>query len=270
MEQLPLSPTPFLQAVAGLLKTRSFGRSMRGFGSVDSTNTVATAWAAEDAPEGSVVYAEFQTAGRGRMGRTWSATPGKNLTFSVILRPNLAPDQFGLIPLTAALAVAEAADEFTAPVSAEIKWPNDLLLEGRKCCGMLLESSTTGPSPRTVILGIGLNVNQVDFPPELADHVTSLLLATGRMADRAALFASILLQLERYYTRLPHDAANIRAAFTARLSRLGRPVTFRLTHASETVEGILEGVTDTGALVIRTQTGARIFHAGEITTQLNP
>lgn len=266
MEQPTPSPTPLVQAVSGALTTRSFGRVIRGFGSVDSTNNVAAAWAAEGAPTGSVVLAEFQTAGKGRMGRTWSAAPGKNLTFSIILRPTILPGLFGLIPLMAALAVAEAVDPFTTPISPEIKWPNDLLLEGRKCGGMLLESQTMGSTPSTVILGIGLNVNQDEFPSELASHATSLLLATGRMIDRAALLASILFQLERYYARLSDDASAVRMAYTERLSQLGDTVTFRLSQTNRTVEGVIEGITETGGLILRTNTGIQTFHAGEITT----
>ena len=192
---------PLVDDVQPLLKTDAFGRAIRGHASVDSTNTKAAQWAREGAAHGSVVLTEYQTAGRGRQGRRWEAEPGQNLMFSVVLRPPLPPDRLGLLPLAAGLAVAEAVDPFIAPVTASVKWPNDVLVEGRKTCGMLLETSFSGraaviDAPAFVVLGIGLNVNQVDFPDALADTATSLRLITGRLVPRAPLLARLLRRLE--------------------------------------------------------------------------
>ncbi|GIV61528.1 MAG: biotin--[acetyl-CoA-carboxylase] ligase [Rhodothermaceae bacterium] len=264
----PSPPLPLADAVAPLLRTTRFGRALRGYATVPSTNTLAAGWAAEGAPEGAVVLAEYQTAGRGRLGRTWDARPGQNLMFSTILRPTLPPDRLGLITLAASVAVAEAVEAFTAPLVPAIKWPNDLLLEGRKCCGMLLEASFEAhPGGRAaVILGIGLNVNQFEFPPALADRATSLLLAGGRPVPRAPLLARLLERLEiRYEALLRDGGASIRAAYLERLDGLQQPVTLYLADGSSRT-GILEGITETGALRLRTPDGPRVFHAGDVTT----
>ncbi len=252
------------EALAPLLRTRRFGRALRAFATVGSTNTEAATWAAEGVPEGAVVLAELQTAGRGRMGRSWEAHAGQNLTFSTVLRPALSPERLGLITVAASVAVAETVSAFTAPLEAGIKWPNDVLLEGRKCCGMLLESSFSGQKRPTVILGIGLNVNQDAFPPALADRATSMLLATGRHTPRAPLLAALLSRLEHVYDRLVHDEAALRQAYEARLAGLGRPATLYLAGTPAPVPGVLAGITETGALRLVTKDGLRIFHAGEV------
>src|SRR5690606_1606672 len=141
-----------------LLRATRLGRAFRSLASTTSTNTEAARWAAAGAPEGSVVLADYQTAGRGRLGRVWEAAAGQNLLFSLVLHPPLARDRLGLITLTAALAIADVLAEMVQPLRVGIKWPNDILVEERKCCGMLLESAMTVPSTNrpVVILGIGL------------------------------------------------------------------------------------------------------------------
>ena len=259
------SSLPLVREVQSLLQTQRFGRSLRGYESLGSTNTAAMTWAEEGAPEGSVVVTEFQTAGRGRQGRTWQADTGHNLMFSVVLRPSLPPARLNLITLAASIATVEAVEAFTAPLRATIKWPNDVFLEGQKCCGMLLESTLAGIGEATVILGIGLNVNQPAFPPELEDQATSLLLQTGRQIPRAALLANLMGRLERHYDALVEDEAAIREAYTDRLHGLGHPTTLRLTEDDHPITGVILGVTDTGALRLETSDGVRTFHAGDVT-----
>ena len=253
------------QEVRPLLKTQRFGRTLRGYQTLGSTNTAAMSWANEGAPEGSVVVAEFQTAGRGRQGRTWQADAGHNLMFSVVLRPSLPPTRLNLITLAASIATVEAVEAFTTPLRAAIKWPNDVLLEGYKCCGMLLESTLAGTSEATVILGIGLNVNQPAFPSELENQATSLLLQTGRQIPRAALLADLLGRLERYYEALSEDEIAVRQTYAARLHGLGHPTTLRFTEAGQSITGVIRGITDTGALRLETPDGVRTFHAGDVT-----
>ena len=245
---------------------------MRGFEEVESTNTEATAWAREGADEGSVVVTEFQTKGRGRHGRTWAADKGTNLMFSTVLRPPLPPDRLGLVTLAAGLAVAESIDDFVSPHRAAIKWPNDVLLEGRKTCGMLLEGSFSGPrasaeSPEFVVLGVGLNVNQTEFPAALADSATSLRLTAGRSIPRAPLLAQILKHLEvRYETLCADGADGIRTAFRDRMDRLGERVTLRFTGSDRSVSGRIQGIAPDGGLRLRTDNGEAVMHAGEVTT----
>ncbi len=258
-----------IQDVRPLLQTQRFGRAWRGEERLASTNTAAAAWAAAGAPEGAVVVAEYQTAGRGRLGRTWQARAGQNLTFSLVLRPPLPPERLGLLTLAASVAVAEAVEPFVASLPVRIKWPNDLLLAGRKCCGMLLETSLSGASTvPIVILGIGLNVNQDKFPPELAAKATSLHLEKGQLVPRAPLFAALLLHLERRYDALLQDGEDVLSkAYERRLYGLGQPLALRLTDTAAPIQGRLLGVTETGALRLETDAGLRLFHAGEVTSE---
>lgn len=254
------------------LQTGRFGHSIRGFDELGSTNTEAQAWARNGADEGSVVVTEYQSEGRGRHGRPWTADRGTNLMFSTVLRPSLAPDELGLVIVAAGVAVAEAVDAFVAPHRAAIKWPNDILLEGRKTCGMLLESAFSGgradaDAPEFVILGIGLNVNQTAFPEELEDGATSLHLTVGRSVPRAALFARLLHRLEQRYDQvLTGEVEPVRRGFSERMHRMQESVTLRFTGSERTISGRIQGITDTGSLRLETAEGNQIVHAGEVTT----
>lgn len=249
------------------LTTDRFGHSLRGFEEVGSTNARAAAWAQNGAPEGSVVVAEYQSAGRGRHGRTWSAHKGQNLLFSIVLRPELEADRLGLITVAASVAVAEAVDHFVAPYRSSIKWPNDVLLEGRKTCGMLLESSMAGSHTDAVVLGVGLNVNQTHFPDALEETATSLRLTTGRAVPRSPLLVRLLQALEDRYDAVQTDRAEgVRAAFHERLATLHEPTTLHFTGTEQAITGTVRGITDTGALRLETEQGLQTVHAGEVTS----
>ena len=262
-------PLPLVDDVQAVLDTDRFGQSMRGFETVGSTNTRAADWAREGASEGSVVVTEYQSEGRGRHGRTWDAQKGQNLMFSVVLRPTLDADRLGLLTVAASVAVAEAIDEFVSPHRAALKWPNDVLLEGRKTCGMLLESSISGgQAADVVILGVGLNVNQTTFPDALADTATSLRLTTGRAVPRVPLLARLLARLEaRYDAVQANDEAAVRTAFHDRLSHRGDTVTFHVPDTGNTLSGTVRGITETGALRLDTPDGPTVVHAGDVTTR---
>ena len=255
--------SPLADEVAPLLETRRFGRSFRAFATLASTNTTAMAWAAEGAEEGSVVFADYQTAGRGRRGRTWLSVAGQNLLFSVILRPRFDSAQWNLITLAASVAVANAVDAVATPLRTAIKWPNDILLEGVKCCGMLLKSSLLGRQRGTVILGIGLNVNQRRFPEALEERATSILLQTGQQMSRAALLTDILARLEKQYDLLHHDEDAVRLAYTARLHGLGQGTVIQTTRDAAPLNGTILGITSTGALRLYTGDGERICEVGD-------
>lgn len=246
------------------LETERFGRSARSFASCPSTNAEAAAWARAGAPEGALVLTDHQTAGRGRLGRTWDDAPGQNLLLSLVLRPALPPSQLGLVTLAGGLAVADAVAAWTAPVEPRIKWPNDVLLNGRKCCGMLLESSL-GPEP-FVVLGIGLNVNQDVFPEPIAERATSLRLETGRLVPRVAVLARLLKRLEYWTDRLASgDASAVRQAFAERMIGRGEPALLHVADDGKPLEGIVDGIDATGALRLRTADGLRVVHAGDVT-----
>ena len=245
------------------LRTERFGHAMRVFDVCGSTNAEAAAWARDDAPEGAVVVSEHQTAGRGRLGRTWTDTSGQGLLFSVVLRPKLQPAQFGLLTLAGGLAVADAVWEWTAPVEPRIKWPNDVLLHGRKCCGMLLESDLAAGF---VILGIGLNVNQDAFPDEIAERATSLRLETGQFVSRELLLAHVLYRLEYWVGHLYSGAhETVRQAFAERMVGLGESATVQLAGSGDRLQGRIEGVDAAGALLLRDDDVLHALHAGDVT-----
>lgn len=260
-----------VEDVRDQLDTDRFGRSLRGYETVGSTNTAAAEWAREGAPDGSVVVTEYQSAGRGRHGRTWTAKKGQNLMFSVVLRPSLEADRLGLITVAASVAVAEAIEAFVAPHRAALKWPNDVLLEGRKTCGMLLESSLSGgQEAEVVMLGVGLNVNQTTFPDALADTATSLRLTAGRPVPRAPLFARLLRRLEARYDAVQARRSSgeaVRDAFHERLATLGQRATYRVSEAEAPITGVVRGITDTGGLRLDTPDGPRVVHAGDATSR---
>jgi BirA family biotin operon repressor/biotin-[acetyl-CoA-carboxylase] ligase len=249
------------------LPTDRFGHALRCADEVDSTNERAAAWAADGAPDGAVVCADHQTDGRGRHGRTWTDTKGQNLLFSVVLRPQMPSGRLGLLPVAASVAVAETVDAFVSPHRAALKWPNDVLLGGRKACGMLLESSLATPQRSTVVvLGVGLNVNQTDFPDALADTATSLRLVLGRPVPRAPLLARLLAALEHRSDAVQQGrAATVRRAYEERLVSLHKPTTLHVPSAGRSLSGTVQGITDTGALRLDTPDGPATVHAGEAT-----
>jgi BirA family transcriptional regulator, biotin operon repressor / biotin---[acetyl-CoA-carboxylase] ligase len=265
-----MTSLPLLEELAPLLRTARFGRVAEGYAEIDSTNRRALAWAEDGAPEGALVVAEHQSAGRGRLGRSWDDAPGLDLLLSLVLHPTIPPERLGLITLAAGLAVADVVATITAPVEPALKWPNDVLVEGRKACGMLLESRLSS-SHRAVVLGIGLNVNRLDFPDEITQRSTSLRLVTGHVVPRASLLASLLERLEARYGQLAsgQDGA-VRDAFLARLSGLGGPVVVR-PSGGHPLSGRLEGIDDGGALLLRTASGeVATLHAGEVTLRPEP
>ena len=182
------------------LKTKAFGKKIYTFQTIDSTNNCARAIANVGGPEGIVVIAEEQTAGKGRLGRRWLANPNENLTFSLVLRPSVTAEAMNQMPLFVGVALAEAIEKATG-IRAECKWPNDILLNRKKVAGILVESSLAHNLVEYVVVGIGVNVNQTEFPPDLAGKATSLRLETRREFDRGALFKDILTALEALYTQ---------------------------------------------------------------------
>jgi BirA family transcriptional regulator, biotin operon repressor / biotin---[acetyl-CoA-carboxylase] ligase len=215
--------TPADHAVDPFL-TRSFARCLpggclagplRAYRAVESTQGVARVWAHEDAPEGALVLADYQTAGRGQHGRSWRAPAGTSLLFSIILRPRVPVARWPQIPLAAGCAVAEGLEAAT-PVSVRLKWPNDVLVAGRKLAGVLTEG-VAGGRP-AVALGIGVNVSQraTDWPPGLAGTATSLA-ELGAPVAREALLGAILARLDVWYRVLQDEGFEpVRAAWRRR------------------------------------------------------
>jgi BirA family biotin operon repressor/biotin-[acetyl-CoA-carboxylase] ligase len=228
-------------------------------GRVDSTQTVAFALAADGAPDGTVVVADSQAAGRGRRGRAWLDEPGASLLASIVLRPRLEPARLPGLSLAAAVAVAEALTR-TAGVSPRLKWPNDVLVNGRKLAGILLETRLSGERP-TTILGVGVNLSQRVFPAEIGQRATSVWLASGRLVDRDSLLAALLDALGDWRRRLERQGfAPVRARWRALADTLGRAVTV------DGVSGVAVDVDADGALVVVDGDGRRRrVVAGEVT-----
>ena len=245
------------------MPVRPLGHPARHLDAVGSTMAEAAAWAEGGAPHGAVVVAEHQRAGRGRWGRTWADEPGQSLMLSVVLRPALDGGGGGLVPLAAGLALAEALDAFG--VAASVKWPNDVRQGGRKLAGVLAEASWAGRRP-TVVLGVGLNVEQATFPPSLAEVATSVRLVTGRPVERLAPLAPFLGRLARRLADAEAHAARLVADVEGRMEGRGEDVAVAFPGTDRApVEGRVVGLDATGALRLETDGGERVVHAGEVT-----
>jgi BirA family transcriptional regulator, biotin operon repressor / biotin---[acetyl-CoA-carboxylase] ligase len=232
------------------------GRPARLLACTGSTNQDGLAHGRRGAAAGTLLVAETQTAGRGRLGRQWLSPPGTGLYFSVILRPRLAPADFPKITLAAGLAVCQAVETATGLAPA-IKWPNDLLLAGRKFCGILTESEGLADRAPLAVLGIGLNVSTplAAFPAELREKATSLLAHAGRHYQRGPLLLAILTRLERVLGQLEDGLfAELLAEWRRRDGLAGKRLSW-LTPAGEVVAGLALGPDANGILRIRDESG---------------
>jgi BirA family transcriptional regulator, biotin operon repressor / biotin---[acetyl-CoA-carboxylase] ligase len=268
-------PPDFADALREIQRRRwPFARHVVFFDTIGSTNDVAMKLAA-DAEEGTVVVANEQTAGRGRYGRTWFSPPATGLYVSIVLKPPSADAEhdrvISLLTLASGVALADAIDAVAA-IRAEIKWPNDLIVGGRKLAGILAErvSSAQGNSRTAmpVILGYGINVGANAYPPELSDRATDLQSETGRLVERAALCAETLAAVSRRYQDL------LAGRFDAILDAWrARAPTSQGAHVSwNTPQGIKTGVTagidDRGALLVQVTHGIERIVGGELTWAL--
>jgi BirA family transcriptional regulator, biotin operon repressor / biotin---[acetyl-CoA-carboxylase] ligase len=217
----------------------------------ESTQDLAKAMALGGAPEGAAVMTLKQTSGRGRSGHTWISPAGKNLALSLLLRPRIPPDEIPLLGLMAAVAVAETV-EAQGILGAELKWPNDVLVSGKKLAGILPEAGMIGNSVSYVIMGVGLNVNSEisDFPPELQDSVTSLFICASRRWDLVDTARELLKRMERLYNRVDGEGPGfIPDLWSKRWAHLGR------TFAYNGVTGVGRGINPDGSLILKTDAG---------------
>jgi BirA family transcriptional regulator, biotin operon repressor / biotin---[acetyl-CoA-carboxylase] ligase len=208
-----------LQAVDRALSGTRFAHRLQHFAVIDSTNSRLLAAAAEGAEEGAVYIADEQTAGRGRGSHAWHSTAGDGLYVSVLIRPPLPIAQALWISLATGLAAQRAVRETTAlntvGLNVDIRWPNDLLLGSKKCGGILVETSVEGPTLRFAVIGIGINVNHAEFPPQLAELANSLRIESGHTQSRERLLAALLRALDLELTHLEAGAPNLLERFTA-------------------------------------------------------
>lgn len=235
---------------------------------IGSTNDVAMEAAAKGVPEGSVFLAEQQIAGRGRGANEWHSAQSNGIYCSVVLRPALPPSEILILSLASGLAVYDAIQEVDSRVIPDLKWPNDLLVSGRKVCGILAEMNAEVTRVRYIVVGIGINVNQTTFPPQLQSVATSLRLATGTEWSRIELCAALLKSLDREYRRLMADPGareSILRRFQERSSMTyGKRV--QIVEESGGFEGVTDGLDDRGFLKVRTSNGPQTILSGSIKT----
>ena len=248
--------------VAARLTTAWLGRAWRHLARVESTNDEAAAWARTGAPAGAIVVADEQTRGRGRLGRRWHSPPGASLYLSAVLRPPLAPHRVPPLTLAAGVAVAEALVQFD--VAPALKWPNDVLVDGKKVAGILTEMSADLDRVHHVVVGIGVNLNLRAFPEELAAIATSLAMVRGTTVARAEFAAALCARLEHWHDRFVADgAAPVVAAWRQHARFFGKRV--QVTAGRDRMEGIAEDLDEDGALRLKLDDGRTLrVVAGEL------
>lgn len=262
-----LAAMPDVLAVEELrarLETKIVGRQLHHLVAAASTNDVVRELATAGAPEGTVVVAERQEAGRGRLGRAWASPPG-GIYFSFVLRPTLPPHQLGHITLMTAVAVASAIRQSTG-VAATIKWPNDVLVDERKLVGILTEMTGETDVVRFVIIGVGINANTSpsDYPRAARPSLTTLAAVLGHPVDRAALLVAVLQRLDAEWGRLSAGkTAAVLDEWRTLSSTMGRRV--RVTTVAGVAEGYAQRINDAGELVVVDDAGrTQAFASGEV------
>jgi BirA family transcriptional regulator, biotin operon repressor / biotin---[acetyl-CoA-carboxylase] ligase len=268
LEKVPdiLTPDMLRQRLKGSL----FGKRVYHFFKVDSTNRVALELGHAGEPEGAVVIAEEQTVGRGRAGRTWHSERASGIYVTVLLRPHLSPVQAPLLTMMAGLA-AHAAIQAQTGVAVELKWPNDLLIKGKKLGGILTEMHAEPALVRFVIVGMGINVNQEKFPTELGAIATSLRVETGRQESRLELLIRLLREFESSYNRfLAEGPSSVVDRFAAVSSyALGKRV--RVTNGRDSFTGVTAGLAPEGLLLVKRENGQVVtVIAGDVTEDQTP
>jgi BirA family transcriptional regulator, biotin operon repressor / biotin---[acetyl-CoA-carboxylase] ligase len=249
-----------------LLRGTIFEASIHHFFKIGSTNTAAMAAAAEGAPEGSVFLAEEQTAGRGRGAHAWESTRSAGIYCSVVFRPGSVPYEALVLALASGLAVRAAIEQIDARIPIDLKWPNDILIEGKKVCGILTEMNAEATRVRHIVIGVGINVNQANFPKELEISATSLRLATGSEWSRVELTAALLKSLDREYRQFveqPNTRRSILRRFAEHSSWV-RGKQIRIEENGIKVEGITEGLDERGFLQVRTGRGLQTVLSGTV------
>jgi len=236
--------------VGPLLSTRELGRTLHHYDELPSTNAKAFELAHEGGFHGEVIVTEHQTAGKGRRGRAWVSPAGKNLALSVILRPDIAPARAPELTLVAAVALTETLRD--SGVEASIKWPNDVQIAGRKVAGILTELSADVERVHFVVLGIGVNLNTdaADFPPDVAELATSVSLNRSSPVHRALFTAALLAKIEQWLDTWTEEGFEpVRASWRAMASTLGQEVLVRADNKE--LRGFAEDIDSTGALLLR-------------------
>lgn len=258
--------------IASRLTTKWAGRKLYYLDTTGSTNNDAKRMGEEGEPHGTMVVADIQTAGKGRRGRSWQSLSGTSLSFTILLRPDFAPDKASMITLVMALSVAEAVEETTG-TAVGIKWPNDIVMNRKKICGMLTEMTMTPEMDEIqyVVVGAGINVNNAspeEFHEDVRPTATSLRIETGQMYNRAQLLDKVLLRFENNYEIFLEtmDLSGLRERYQAHLLNMGAQV--RVLDPAGEYTGTAEGIDMQGELIVMKENGERTpVYAGEVSVR---
>ena len=253
--------------IESLLTTEWAGRNVLYFDMTDSTNIQAKKLGEGDGSHGDLVVADCQYAGKGRRGRGWQSPAGESIYMSILLRPQFPPEKAPMLTLVMALSIAEAVGEVTG-TDIKIKWPNDLVLNGKKICGILTEMSAEIDYINHVVIGAGINVNQEEYPEELKVTATSLLIETGEHLRRAEMIAASMERFEQYYGEFVNSGnlSLLQEKYNSLLVNCGREV--RILEPGHEYNGYALGISETGELLVRKEDGtiAEVF-AGEVSVR---
>jgi BirA family biotin operon repressor/biotin-[acetyl-CoA-carboxylase] ligase len=253
-----------VEELRGYFLSRLIGRRIEYFEELESTNTEALRLALENATEGTVVLADAQSEGRGRLDRVWESPPSMNLYLSVVLRPDIPAASASLIPLMVGVAVADVMSKY-CPGRVRLKWPNDVLIDGRKICGILTEMRTRADRVHFIIVGIGVNINmrKLDFPREIRETATSLRIWTECEIDRLDVAIRLFENLERCYRIfLSGGEAAIRETWLQYAELVGKRI--EVVFGKTIQRGTVTGLDESGALLLEGETGAQQVLAGDV------
>ena len=255
------------EEVASRLQTERMGRQIRYFSRIDSTNQYAKRIAEEGAPDGTLIIADEQTAGKGRSGRTWVTPPAEAIAFTLLLRPKLSPDRISMVTLVMGLAVTNAVNSLYG-VSAGIKWPNDVVIKGRKLCGILTEMSAEVRQVNYIVIGVGINANLTSFSEEIRGIATSLRLELGQDINRAELIARVMAEFERLYAEFEAqgDLGAVMQEYNELCLNAGSKV--RVLDPNGEYTGTSRGINSMGELLVETEDGKmQEVYAGEVSVR---
>ena len=251
--------------IADQIHTKWAGKTVHFARETDSTNLWIKRLAKEGASEGTLALAEFQSAGRGRLGRSWEVPEGTSVLMSILLRPKFEPQYAPTLTLVMGMAVAKAVKNLGFDVS--IKWPNDVVVSHKKICGILTEMGVRDGKIDYAVIGVGINVNIREFPEEMADKATSLYLESGREFDRSQIPGLVMEAFEEYYEKFAAtcDLSGLKEEYESILANYNQPVR---VLAKEPYEGVARGITDGGELLVEKTDGTIVaVSAGEVSVR---
>ena len=251
--------------IADQIHTKWAGKTVHFARETDSTNLWIKRLAKEGASEGTLALAEFQSAGRGRLGRSWEVPEGTSVMMSILLRPKFEPQYAPTLTLVMGMAVAKAVKSLGFDVS--IKWPNDVVVSHKKICGILTEMGVRDGKIDYAVIGVGINVNIKEFPEEMADKATSLYLESGKEFDRSQIPGLVMEAFEEYYEKFAAtcDLSGLKEEYESILANYNQPVR---VLAKEPYEGVARGITDGGELLVEKTDGTIVaVSAGEVSVR---